>query len=94
MATTKTAKMKPVFQHIGVVILQGDVRTVLKEMKKNPYTPASPRPYWGLRDYGVKGQLELEDTPEVYLESMVEVFRDISSVRPFAFGTIAYKKGI
>jgi DNA modification methylase len=24
-------------------------------------------PYWGLRDYGVKGQIGLEETPEEYV---------------------------
>jgi len=32
-------------------------------------------PYWGLRDYGVAGQLGLEATPAEYLEKMVAVFR-------------------
>jgi site-specific DNA-methyltransferase (cytosine-N4-specific) len=32
-------------------------------------------PYWGLRDYGVPGQLGLEATPEGYVANMVEVFR-------------------
>lgn len=32
-------------------------------------------PYWGLRDYGVEGQLGLEKTPEEYVSNMVEVFR-------------------
>lgn len=31
-------------------------------------------PYWGLRDYGVGGQLGLENTPEEYIQSMVKVF--------------------
>jgi DNA modification methylase len=34
-------------------------------------------PYWGLRDYGVDGQLGLEKTPEEYLEKMVQVFREV-----------------
>ena len=34
-------------------------------------------PYWGLRDYGVEGQLGLESTPEEYVERMVEVFRQV-----------------
>ena len=34
-------------------------------------------PYWGLRDYGVEGQLGLEKTPEEYVERMVEVFRHV-----------------
>lgn len=31
-------------------------------------------PYWGLRDYGVNGQLGLEATPAEYVSNMVEVF--------------------
>ena len=34
-------------------------------------------PYWGLRDYGVDGQLGLESTPEEYISNMVQVFREI-----------------
>ena len=34
-------------------------------------------PYWGLRDYGVEGQLGLEKTPEEYVAKMVEVFREV-----------------
>lgn len=37
-------------------------------------------PYWGLRDYGVPGQLGLEATPEAYVENMVQVFREIRRV--------------
>jgi len=37
-------------------------------------------PYWGLRDYGVKGQLGLEKTPEEYAEKMVKIFREVKRV--------------
>ena len=37
-------------------------------------------PYWGLRDYGVDGQLGLEATPEEYVAKMVEVFRAVRRV--------------
>ena len=37
-------------------------------------------PYWGLRDYGVEGQLGLERTPEEYVERMVAVFREVRRV--------------
>jgi DNA modification methylase len=37
-------------------------------------------PYWGLRDYGVPGQLGLESTPEEYVSRMVEVFREVKRV--------------
>jgi len=33
-------------------------------------------PYWGLRDYGVSGQLGLERTPEEYVAKMVSVFQE------------------
>ncbi len=37
-------------------------------------------PYWGLRDYGVPGQLGLEKTPEEYTARMVEIFREVRRV--------------
>lgn len=38
-------------------------------------------PYWGLRDYGGKeGQVGIEDTPEAYIESLVEAFRALKRV--------------
>jgi DNA modification methylase len=37
-------------------------------------------PYWGLRDYGVAGQLGLEKTPEEFIAKMVEVFRHVRRV--------------
>jgi DNA modification methylase len=37
-------------------------------------------PYWGLRDYGVTGQLGLEPTPDAYVARLVEVFREVRRV--------------
>ena len=37
-------------------------------------------PYYGLRDYGVDGQIGLEDTPKQYVEKMVAVFREVRRV--------------
>lgn len=37
-------------------------------------------PYWGLRDYGITGQLGLESTPQEYVERMVAVFREVRRV--------------
>ena len=37
-------------------------------------------PYWGLRNYGVEGQIGLEPTPEEHVEKMVEVFREVRRV--------------
>lgn len=37
-------------------------------------------PYWGLRDYGVDGQLGLEATPDEYVTKMVDVFAEVRRV--------------
>ena len=37
-------------------------------------------PYYGLRDYGVKGQIGLEKTPEEYVARLVEIFRELRRV--------------
>lgn len=37
-------------------------------------------PYFGLRDYGVDGQIGLEPTPDDFVQAMVEVFREVRRV--------------
>lgn len=37
-------------------------------------------PYYGLRDYGVDGQIGLEETPEAFIEQLVSVFRELRRV--------------
>ena len=37
-------------------------------------------PYWGLRDYSVEGQLGLEPTPDLFVQNMVSVFREVRRV--------------
>ncbi|HDY87739.1 MAG TPA: hypothetical protein ENH82_06420, partial [bacterium] len=34
-------------------------------------------PYWGLRDYGVSGQLGLEPTIDEYISNMTAVFKKV-----------------
>ena len=62
-------------------ILQGDSLTVLKTLESESVdcVITSP-PYWGLRDYGVEGQLGLEKTPEEYVAKMVAVFSEVKRV--------------
>ena len=59
----------------------GDCLTVLKTFPDEfiDCCVTSP-PYWGLRDYGVSGQLGLEKTPQEYIAKMVEVFREVRRV--------------
>ena len=44
---------------------------------KSIQTVVTSPPYWGLRDYGIEGQLGLEPTPEEYVNNLVEVFREV-----------------
>lgn len=37
-------------------------------------------PYFGLRDYGMTGQIGLEETPEEYVAKLVDVFREVRRV--------------
>ena len=59
-------------------ILIGDCRESMRQLiaegVKVQMCVTSP-PYWGLRDYGVAGQLGLEPTIQEYVANMVEVFR-------------------
>ncbi len=62
-------------------ILHADVMAGLASMPDESIqcVMTSP-PYWGLRDYGIEGQIGLEPTPEAYVEKMVEVFREVRRV--------------
>ena len=40
----------------------------------------SSPPYYGLRDYGIDGQIGLEETPEEYVAKLVAVFREVRRV--------------
>lgn len=64
-----------------VRILIGDVRERLAAMAPDSVdvVVTSP-PYWGLRDYGVDGQIGLEPTLGAHLDAMVEVFRLVRRV--------------
>lgn len=55
----------------------GDCRELLRQLPDESVScvVTSP-PYWNLRDYGVASQLGLEQTPERYIDAMVEVFRE------------------
>ncbi|MBP7639086.1 MAG: site-specific DNA-methyltransferase [Kiritimatiellae bacterium] len=62
-------------------ILQGDVRETLRALETGSVqTCVTSPPYFGLRDYGVSGQIGLEPTPAEYVEQMVAVFREVRRV--------------
>jgi DNA modification methylase len=59
----------------------GDCLEVLRTLESGSVqTCVTSPPYWGLRDYGVEGQLGLEKTPDEYVAKMVDVFREVRRV--------------
>src|SRR5690348_16590019 len=66
---------------MSFVIHQGDWIEVLKTLPdESVHCCVTSPPYWGLRDYGVPGQLGLERTPDEYVAKMVEGFREVRRV--------------
>ena len=62
-------------------IINGDCIEVLKTLPDGIVnTCVTSPPYFGLRDYGVDGQIGLEETPDAYVQRLVEVFREVRRV--------------
>ena len=66
---------------VNYELIIGDCVNSMKSMPEQSVNccVTSP-PYFGLRDYGVDGQIGLEETPEQYVAKMVEVFREVRRV--------------
>lgn len=62
-------------------IYLGDAKEVLSHFpdKSIDCCVTSP-PYYGLRDYGVSGQLGMEPSPEEYIDNLVCVFQEVHRV--------------
>ena len=60
------------------LILFGDCRLTLKEFDEKARVCVTSPPYYGLRNYGdEENQIGQENTPEEYIQGMVEVFREV-----------------
>jgi DNA modification methylase len=68
-------------QDSQLMIHKGDALAELRTMQAESIQccVTSP-PYYGLRDYGVDGQIGLEETPEAYIAKLVDVFREVRRV--------------
>lgn len=63
------------------MLLQGDCIEVMKGMdEKSVQCCVTSPPYWGLRDYGVDGQIGLENSPGEFIANIVAVFREVHRV--------------
>lgn len=62
-------------------VIQGDCLEVLKTIEdKTINCCVTSPPYYGLRDYGNDKQIGLEETPEEFIEKLVQVFREVKRV--------------
>lgn len=62
-------------------VMEGDCRSVLARLPaQSVQCCVTSPPYYGLRDYGVDGQIGLEKTPDEYVAEMVAVFREVRRV--------------
>lgn len=65
------------------IIEFGDCREIMRKWKNEGIkiqTCITSPPYYGLRDYGHEGQIGLEETPQAYIDAMVEVFRCVKDI--------------
>src|SRR5262245_1527649 len=68
-------------QAMTVRTLIGDVRDKLRELAdESVHCVVTSPPYWGLRDYGVKGQLGLEPTLAEHVATMADIFDEVRRV--------------
>lgn len=64
-----------------IKIINGDCRVELAKLpEKSVHCCVSSPPYFGLRDYGVAGQICLEPTPDSFVAEIVAVFREVRRV--------------
>ena len=73
--------LQPHWQNDRVTLYSGDALETLKQLPaESVHCCVTSPPYYGLRDYGVEGQIGLEQTPDEYIAKMVEVFREVRRV--------------
>lgn len=70
--------MAPAYESDRAAVLIGDCREQLNSLPAGvARTCVTSPPYYGLRDYGVDGQIGLEQSPEDYVNALVDVFRAV-----------------
>jgi len=73
--------MKPYIHDPDFTLYVGDVRDVLRELPDASVDcVATSPPFYALRDYGMDGQIGLEETPEQWVDELVGVFREARRV--------------
>ncbi len=69
------------FHALRSTVITGDALSVLHELPSGlVQTVVTSPPYWSLRDYAIPGQLGLENDPDAYIASIVQVFGEVHRV--------------
>jgi DNA modification methylase len=62
-------------------VINGGALDILRKMESDSVDCCiSSPPYYGLRDYGVEGQLGLEKTFQEYLDKLIEIYAEVKRV--------------
>ena len=62
-------------------VLEGDVHVALGRLpSESVQCVVTSPPYWGLRDYGIDGQIGLESTLPGFIQALTAVFADVNRV--------------
>jgi site-specific DNA-methyltransferase (adenine-specific) len=69
------------FRVLSSALITGDTRKVLTTLPNGfARTVITSPPYWSLRDYGIPGQIGLENDSQAYIDSLVGIFSEIHRV--------------
>lgn len=89
MKRLKRSYQRPYYALERLIIIRMKINYIynqdcLEGLKRLPdnsiYCVVTSPPYYGLRDYGVTGQIGLEETPNDYIARLVEVFNEVLRV--------------
>lgn len=74
-------ELKPYYEDSHIKLYHGDAREILPQFPAGiVQTCVTSPPYYGLRDYGVDGQIGLEPSPAEYVAKLVEIFKEVRRV--------------
>jgi DNA modification methylase len=66
---------------MSYTILEGDCLAALQGIpSESVHCCITSPPYYGLRNYGIEGQVGLEDTPQAYVARLVAIFDEVRRV--------------
>lgn len=81
MSGTRASRLWAATSTSDALLIEGDAAEALKRLPADSVqcVVTSP-PYWGLRDYGIPGQIGLEPALREYIERLTQVFSEVRRV--------------